>query len=532
MLSKYMQPRGYRREGRTLAGRFRGGKLAPVMAVPFRESESGVINQTVTYELDPIAGRMITPITAEVVCVYVPAQAIDALKNPDSDYPGNAEVLRQKLLSGSPLFGLEEENEISKRLGVVPRSVDGTKYVNEAARLAQICAVNFLRQRKYVKATLLDSTAMNVSPAIIGQTVLDRLNGVLDPEDRVNGSVTLDFNGPKIPVKGMAVESWSGYNKTHTGTAHNNSGAQVALSGGSFDWLAVGDNVGPNKVYIRESKETPGTPDVHVSLDGIEPGSISLSDLYTAERMDDLVRQMRQLADQNPQYGEEIISRFAHGLSIDPGKQPFVLYERRAIFGTAISRAMDGPNLDKIQTDSVVQIPFTVPVPATEFGGVVITFCSVKPDETLDAQPHPILSSEWGARNYIADEMAIDPVPVTIRELYADCDQADENTVALYVGNNHLQRNYVNYGFNRHLDPTTVEAKTALWQIKIPMSVTPDSVIYPDDLDHYPFADNLAEVCQYNIQSNARIATPVIFGPTPVEELAQIETADIFQDAE
>lgn len=531
MLSKYMQPRGYRREGRTLAGRFRGGKLSPVMAVPFRESESGVINQTVTYELDPIAGRMITPITAEVVCVYVPAQAIDALKNPDSDYPGNAEVLRQKLLSGNPLFGLEEENEISKRLGVVPRSVDGKKYVNEAARLAQICAVNFLRQRKYVKATLLDSTAMAVTPAIIGQTVLDRLNGVLDPEDRVNGSVSFSSPDLNLPVKGLAT------NPDGAGFQQWSPSEDIRSATGDVDetankWKKIGDTHNSDALYVLEHPGKPGYPYIWADFKGVDAGKVSLTDFYTAERMDNLTRQMRQLVDTYPVHGEEIVSRFVHGLSVDTGKEPFVLYERQAIFGTAISRAMDGPNLDKIQTDSVVQIPFTVPVPATEFGGVVITFCSVKPDETLDAQPHPILSTEWGARNYVADEMAIDPVPVTIRELYADCDQSDENTVALYVGNNHLQRNYVNYGFNRHLDPTTVEAKTALWQIKIPMSVTPDSVIYPDDLDHYPFADNLAEVCQYNIQSNARIATPVIFGPTPVEELAQIETADIFQDAE
>ena len=61
---------------------------------------------------------------------------------------------------------------------------------------------------------------------------------------------------------------------------------------------------------------------------------------------------------------------------------------------------------------------------------------------------------------------------------------------------------------------------------------TPESVIYPDDLAHYPFADQLAEVCTYTISSVATVRTPMIFGPTPVEELAQIETDDIFEDAE
>ncbi len=216
MLSKYQQARDVRREQRTLAGTFRGGKLNPIMAVPVTGSESGVVTQSVTYELDPIAGRMITPITAEIIAVFVPAPAIDALKNPEDDYPGNSEVVRQKLLSGNPLFALEEETEVSKRLGIVPRSVSGTKYVNEAGRLAHNCAVNHLRQRKYVKAELLDSTADVPTPAIISEAVLERLNGVLDPEDRVNGSVDLNLPSMNLPISGIGFTTGSTDNGART----------------------------------------------------------------------------------------------------------------------------------------------------------------------------------------------------------------------------------------------------------------------------------------------------------------------------
>jgi hypothetical protein len=508
-----------------MAGRFRGGKLAPVMAVPFRESESGVVSQTITFELDPIAGRMITPITAEVVSVYVPAQAIDALKNPEDAYPGNDEVFRQKLLSGNPVFGLEPENEISQRCGIEPRSIGGVKQVNEAVRLAHIAAVNHLRQRKYVKAQLLDSTALTVTPAIIGQTVLDRLNGVLDPEDRVNGAVNFTVPNIKLPVKGL-------YMHANYGVRSSANGLRESGDFGNFrvaDTKPVGDGAGNGRLYVETDPMDQHRP--YIFAEGeIQTSEMSLTDFYTAERMDRLTREMRKMVDDNPVYGEELVARFAHGLSLDTGKLPFVIYERKAVFGTSMTRAMDGANLDVVQTNSMVQIPFTVPVPPTEFGGIVITFASVKPDETLEHQPHPILSDNWGARNYVADELAIDPVPVTARDLYADCLPADENNVMLYVGNNHLQKNYVNYGFTRNTDVLTVENKTAVWQIKVPMSVTPESVIYPENLDHYPFADQTAEVVSYNISSVARINTPVIFGPTPVEELAAIETENLFND--
>lgn len=509
MLSKYMKPRARRIENRTLAGRFRGGVLAPVMATPFRESESGLLKQSVTFELDQIPGRLITEITAEVVAVYVPVQAMDALKDPASAYAGSADALREKLLAGTPLFDLVAESEVSKRCGVVPRSVSGVKYVSEAVQLAHNAAVNFLRTRKYVKAAKLLATDTGITPAIIGQTVLDRLNGVLDPEDRVNGAVALD----------QAITLDMNYVVSETATGTNGSGWSYK------DWTGT--------TYVGTGHEVAAKPGFEpiVKILGGGQSQLVLTDFYNAERMDALVREMRKLVDENPEYGEEIVARFAHGLGVDVGKQPFVVYEKEQVLGMGIARAMDGANLDVVQTDVEGVISFTAPIPPTEFGGIVITFAAIKPDETLASQPHPILSDTWSARNYVADEMAVDPVPVYVRDLDGDCAQADEETLALYTGNNELLRNYVNYGFNRFVDPLTVDSKTAIWQLQVPMSVTPESVLYPVDIPQTPFADTLAEVCTYTVSSLADVNTPVIFGPTPVEELAAIETSDVFADA-
>lgn len=522
-MTKYQNPTTKRRESRTLAGRFRGGKLAPVMATAFRESESAILSQQINYELDPIAGRMITPITAELISVYVPLQAIDAIKNPESDYAGNTEVVRDKLLSGTPLFGLEEENEISKRLGINPRSIAGVKKVNEVGRLAHNAAVNFLRQRKYVNTVKVLAENMDVTPALISQTVLDRLNGVLDPEDRVNGAVDLGLDTVRMPVKGVGMEG------TAVGDPARQSTTPWEDAGGArADSHYFSDHAGGYRVAVAHDGS--GNIEVYADGSGVSAGGISLQDFYNAELMDSLTRQMREIVDANPEYGEEMVTRWAHGLSVDGGKTPWVIHQSQKMFGQQYRRATDGANLDVAQSDLMQTIDFTVPVPPTELGGVVITFACIKPDEALASQPHPYLSDVWGAQNFVSDEMARDPVPVNIRELDSDCDQADEETRALYVGYNGLKKAYISYGFNRHLDPTTVEAKTAIWQLEVPMSVTPESVLYPADLEHYPFADQTAEVCTYQIMSQATISTPTVFGPTPVEELAQIETDDIFGD--
>ena len=163
------------------------------------------------------------------------------------------------------------------------------------------------------------------------------------------------------------------------------------------------------------------------------------------------------------------------------------------------------------------QIAFAAVVPPTEIGGILVTMASVKPDETLASQPHPILSKPWAATNHVDDETALDPVGVLMREVDADVPTGNETSIAFYTGLHQTYRHYVNYGMTRNTNPVDLEAKTAIWQVKIPASVTPENVVYPV-IDQYPFIDQLAEICRCRIQSNAAVATPRVFGPTPVEE--------------
>lgn len=524
----YQAPRSTRRENRTIVGRFRGGKLAPVGIAAVRPSEAGMLSQSITIELDPIAGRMITPITAEMISVFVPVQAIDAIKDPAAQYAGMTEVLREKLLAGNPLFGLEAESEISKRLRVNPRSVGGVLQVNEMARLAHNAAVNHLRISKYHKATKLLHSSTAITPALIGETVLDRLNGVLDPDDRINGAVNLDIPNMSLPVTGIGL----GGRDVPTAKSMDATGGITRSFTG---WQNTQDvpTAGKSRIMVEEDPLNPTYPKIFAELNGAAAGNVSLTDFYNAETQDKLTRKMRQIVDENPEYGEEMVLRWAHGLAVDTGKTCFTLAKREVVFGRDIARAQDGAGItaDVMRSDMMVTLDYTVPIPKTELGGVVITFATVKPDETLGAQPHPILSDVWGLDNYVADELALDPVPVTMRELDSAVAQVDETTVALYTGLNQLKVSYIDYGLNRHVDPLTVENKTAIWQLIVPMSVTPDNILYPDTLSHYPFADQNAEVASYTFNAGQVVQSPMIVGPTPVEELAVITSDDLFETA-
>lgn len=528
-----MQRNNTRRESRNIAGRFRGGKLAPVMAVPYLGGEGGILSQSITMELDPVAGRLITPVTAQFIAVYVPAQAMNQEHDRNDEMKGLTEVIRQMLLSGTPLFGLEPESEVSKRLGVVPSSISGVKKVSWACRLAHNAAVNYLRKRLYVYANLVPATNTSVTPALLSSTILQRMNGALDPDEHINGSVQLNIPNMQLPVEGIGVPpdatpEFITTNLNHRETAGVGTAKVTTYPKG----MRFSDTDISMRVTAGSTTVGNVTPQVFAILNGASAGGVSLSDFYNAQKIDQLTRAMRQIADENPMDGEDMVLRWSHGLSVDPGRHPFVIHESEKIFGQVYREAGDGAGLmDEVSLSKLaVRMNFTVPVPTTELGGMVVTFAVVKPDETIAQQPHPILSQEWGSINQVADELKLDPVPVRMRELNAEVLTANENTVAFYTGHNELKKTYVNYGFNRQVDPDTVDAKTAIWQLDIPASVTPENVVYPADISHYPFLDQDAEVCTYAVQSEAVTRTPLFFGPSPVETLSIIDDADLFDE--
>lgn len=499
-----------RREGRDLMSRFKAGLLAPTLAQPFLPGEGGTVSFGATYTLDPVAGQVVTPMFAEFDLVFVPVTAIEHLLAPTSETADIPEVVRQKYLTGADLYGLENETEISKRLGVVPQKIANVQKVCTISRLAYIAACNYMRKKRYAYALEIVHSSTAIERAILSQTVLDRLKGVLDPAEQANGRVALDIGTMNLPLQGIG----------YTGTV----GAATSLPGvrkpdGTTETF-TGHTPIPAGVNVKVSGAgATARPDLSVIFNGQATG-ISLVDLWKAENHDKMIRVFAQVVKDNPQDGEEAVMRMVHGMTMEPGRHCQTVFSQKVAFGLDVNGATDGTSLlqDVIMSKAVQRIGGTVIIPRSELGGVLIGIASVKPDETIYMQPHPILSKPWAIRNNVDDETKLDPVPVLMREVDAEVLTANETTTAFYTGLNELERNYINYGMTRNTNPVDLEDKTAIWQVKIPASVTPENVVYPV-IDQYPFIDQLAEICRFRMQWQSAIMTPTQFGPTPVEEV-------------
>lgn len=516
----FQTPRSRRTEPLTHASRFRGGVLQPVSCHLLEQGEGGTLLERITLELDPIAGRLESQINVTFQTVFVPLLASDHFINQDYWVRGNAEHMRDRLENGNAIFHLEPEHEISRAMGVVPRSIGGVKKVSAEIRAAHGSAVTYLRRRLYRDAVEVDVENKFITPALLSSTILDRFNAVLDPEDRINGGVNI---GGTQYIRGIGL-SHLGTGATGSPNMRESDGSEPRnVTGWRVDDAA---SAGSAVMVVEEDPDRPGFPFIRAEF-ADKGADVALSDFYNAQKTDGFMREFRRIMDENPQFGDDVVSRIVHGLNIETGKEPFMLYETKKAFGKGVSVPTDGASMEQdVLFSHMAHVEeFAVPIPASEFGGMVITFVSVKPDEVLPAQPRPNLTRPRKGRNFLADEMKIDPEPVTVRDLDADCLPEDEQTVAFWVGPNHLERNYAHYNFVRGTDMEAVATKSAIWQYPLPLSVTPENVIYEPELDHYPFADQQADIVRCTVSSVLGVQTPMVFGPTPIERLEALDDA-------
>lgn len=552
-MQSFAVPRSKRTDTRSHGSTTRAGKLTPVGCVAVRPSESGTLHQEISVELEPIAGRLVTTPVVEVHSVFVPALAAYHVNRNFAENTDNVELFRNKLLDGSSLFGLSNPVPVDDVMGLEPMRIDGEEKISTMPRRSHVAAVNFLRKRRYMYAQEIPYTHASVTPALLSNTALDIFNAVLTPEDRINGAVSLRG---EVPVKGLALLGSPVFRENGL---YNYDDHVESSANGSIDSVGNDPATGEPGWIISNSYNTSGGGTVHpsheamqlfVSAKDLDDGAgesfaphvfadmsaagttLSLTDFMKSERQDELMRLFSAMLKSNPELGEKIIANAIHGLDVPMDGIPFEMFSRTVALGSSIRRGTDGPSLDVEQTSTSAVVPFSVVVPKSEFGGVIITFLSVKPEESIQKQPDPIFSKDWYVDNYAADEMAYEPVPVSFRELSSEVPQSLENDVAFYVGNNHLQSNYARMDWSNDVDPATVEHRNSVWRFPIPLSVTPENILYPDVVDITPFALNSATdpVASYWFKSQATFQSPTHLGPTPLEEISVVDDEDLFEE--
>lgn len=479
----------------------------PLSICKFRPDEGGTISTQLSVKLAPVSGYMRSKAYLDVVQIAVPYQAIEKLELDTQDDAGVTEMARRRLMAGEGI-GLETEGDITRAANIHPRSIGGQKKVTKTARLAYIAAVNHMRKFAYFAAELAPKTETAILPAILTANVLDRFNGVLDPEKLVDGAINLTG---ELPVKGIGVGADGlGFEVGHT----------PRIAGGvthTGTYKRIGDMHNVDSIFVEEDPEHGGFPKITVDMSG--SSEITLRDMIESQKLDGLVRQFAGMIKDDPINGEERVERALYGLSVDYDHNCQVLYRKVHELTAVHQRPTDGASINDVSAHFEYNGSFATVVPRSELGVQLVTLASLKPIETLSKQPDPAQTENWALVNRIHDETQLDEVLLSRADLESELSAADEDQSVFWVGHNQLKHDYATQGPNDQ-QVYGVEMKSSMWQYEIPSSVTPTNVSYPaEGVEMYPFFNWNGAHAEYTIAQVAAISTSLAKGPNPVERI-------------
>jgi len=336
--------------------------------------------------------------------------------------------------------------------------------------------------------------------------VLERFEGVLDPERHIDGAIS--FTG-ELPVKGIGMNAHTG--GTITGTTRETG---AASSENKTGWV-VGDTHGANAIMIEQDSGM--FPNVRVDMDGTP--QITLRDMIESRMLDGLVRHFAKMVEDDPINGEEAVERALYNLTVDFDANCHVMYRKVHELSAMHTRPTDGASINDVSGHFELNTRFATVVPRSELGGQLVTIAMVKPLETIEAQPDPAQTETWDVVNVVHDELALDEVLLTRADLESGVAVEDEDQSAFWVAHNGLKHRYETQGPNAQQIAAT-EMQSAMWTYEVPTSVTPENVYYPaEGVTMYPFFAWNGAHAEYTIDQRAAISTSLAKGPTPVERI-------------
>lgn len=270
-------------------------------------------------------------------------------------------------------------------------------------------------------------------------------------------------------------------------------------------------------VGVEQDPDNGSFPKVVAETSGAD--NLTLRDMIESQKLDALIRKFAAIRKDDPVNGEEAIERALYGISVDYDHNCQVMYRHVHEIAAIHRQPTDGASINDVSGHFELNTSFATLVPRGELGGQLVTLVSLKPVETLLAQPDPAQTESWELVNRIHDETELDEVLLTRADLESGVAAVDEDTSAFWTGHNSIKHNYGTQGPNVQ-QTTGVQMKSSMWTYEVPTSVTPENVSYPASITMYPFFNWSGGHAEYTVSQVAAISTHLAKGPNPIEKIA------------
>lgn len=366
------------------------GRFMPVGYYNLLREDSSQGSLPFAIEMRETKELLMNKVFARVSVFFVPHVALPRFeKNPTffhKSYQGEAPMAGKDVIPfiATHVFGTAGSNAVYKALGLFAAA---TETVNTSPLESYNSVWNFVAMNRSKDLTQRESLDGTLAPAFWGPNNMSEIVPTFD-DGLIAGEVPLSLATGKLYVK---TDAATGVPLTvdKPGVGHHNLKADTTR-------LSIGDIAAVNALYAEME-----TNNVKVSLANLEQARKLVSWAKLRERYEGHT-------------DEWIIDTLMQGFHVEDMEfmQPMLISQQMVQFKQGLRYATNAPDLNEHATNGVATGTVSLNVPPNMYGGVIMVFAEVIPEQLYERQPDPWFTAKTvdDLPNYYKD--VNNPMPV------------------------------------------------------------------------------------------------------------------------
>lgn len=477
----------------------KAGRMMPIAAYNVLREDSSQGRVPVAVEMRETEELLVNKVWLRLTSAFIPHSALPRFeKNPtfvQKAYQGEPPMDGKTVIPyiQTHAFGTAGANAVYKALGLYAQPTEqvNTSYLESYNEFVNFVAMN--RSKSLDQREPLDGS---LAPAFWGPNNMSEIVPTFD-SGLIAGEVPLSVVEARMPVSGI------GFNQGGMTSISN----AVRETGGVDVTYPQGVNASSSgQVWL---KANPGganaVPEVFAQLqeNGI---TVSLANLEQARRLVSWAKLRERYEGHSDEWIIDTLMQGFHVEGLD-WMQPVILDTQMVQFKQGLRYASNAPDLNEKATNGMAAGSVSVALPPNMYGGVIMIFAEVIPEQLFERQPDPWFTAKSvdDLPNYYKD--VNNPMPVE-QVLNGEVDSSHSAPTGLFGW---ARRNWrwlkwpVRLGGDLYVhtaSTATTEARKVVWPTDVANPTLSEEFYISTTLGDQPFMDKTRDqfVCSFNGQ--------------------------------
>lgn len=477
----------------------KAGKMMPVAAYNVLREDSSQGRIPVAVEMRETEELLVNKVWLRLTSAFIPHSALQRFeKNPtfvQKAYQGEAPMEGKTVIPyiQTHLYGTAGANAVYKALGLyAPATAEvNTSYLESYNEFVNYVAMN--RSKSLEQREPLDST---LAPAFWGPNNMSEIVPTFDSA-LIAGEVPLTVIEQDLRVRGIGITTGGagseGGATVHEADGHIRSYATAAQTNGTGVWVEMTPGISEHVPRIYAEMEQQGI-------------KVSLANLEQARRLVSWAKLRERFEGHSDEWIIDTLMQGFHVEGLD-WMQPVILDTQMVQFKQGLRYASNAPDLNEKATNGMAAGSVSVALPPNMYGGVIMIFAEVIPEQLYERQPDPWFTATTvdDLPNYYKD--VNNPMPVEqVRNGDVDVSHSAPNGLFGWARRNWRWLKWpVRIGgdlFVHTASSATTEARKVIWPTDVANPTLSEEFYVSTTLGDQPFMDKTRDqfVCSFNGQ--------------------------------